>query len=646
MIYVSQNWKDEQTKQLRPEGDVKIEFYSGASLGGLTYVTEINKANISNFSFRTSGKVENVNVPSVNINLELIKGTYSEIKRGYVAKLFYGFLINGSWEYHLVDYYRVTEVSIPANGLVDKFVLKMVSDDTLTKQYTKGSNGGNLDPIKFINKVYGYADYLEAKTDLANYNDVLIGMSLGNCSKIEALQLVGIACGKTLIIKNILSITFQEYTFQVADNNIYYREIAPTDADTHYDYVISPNNSYTFPELQNSMAVSNLVITEYTNTLGDVARTFNEVFTEFSTINRSWTKQFDVLYYKITFSTKAGTFSSQSATLNGYTATWSAWKSTNIARTEVYLYDMTTTAEQHTYTINSTGEDFYVDNELINENYLTPASNYLRAWLPFQDYIECDYRIDPRLELFDKIVVVDKSNNGHVVIVEEITINFNSSFSGKIRGRVLTTFDATVQPVTVVDYGDNFDCVHFYNPNPFAVTVTVKLSSGLTTSTNIASENDGTIWADEDNRPMRAEKNKMLNHELVTDTMAETSMLGAPTIKAGSETLVYYALKKPLIAHNEITAGGFDVVIVNQNNYPVTMTVTYSGGTLTFTIPANYYLQLNPNNASALSSSAQEKYYGDLGDVVDCMFAVEVPLEDEETRVLYSLNETIWEADY
>lgn len=647
MISVSTAWCKAQLLQLRPESDVKIEFYSAVT--GSSIVT-INKANISTFNYKVSGKVENVNTPSFNINLELIKGTYDEIKRGYYAKLFFGMYINNAWEYREINWFRVTEVSIPANGLVDKYVLKAISDEELSRQYTKGSNGGDLDALKFFSKVYGYT-VRSAQADLAEYNDLLIGMSLGNCSKFEALQVLAMACGKTLIVDKIATMILLEQEYLVPASDVRFKSIAPDNTDTIYNYVISPANSYSFPELKNSNQISNLVVTVYTNTKIDdpVAHTYNQVFTEFIIMD-SWTKQFDELYYSIATSVKAGTFLYMSKSLNGYTASWSAIKNTNIARVEVYLYTMKTTAEQKTYVINSSGEDFYVDDELINNNYLSYASDYLSAWLPFQDYIECDFRIDPRLELFDKIMIFDKSNNGHIVIVEEINIEFNGSFNGKIRGRNLLTFDAsTVLPVVIEDYGDDeFDTVHISNPNNFMVDITICLSTGAKQNYTIAPNNSITVWADSDNRPMQNEKYRMMSNTLTTDTYIETKIYGVPSSPVSEKTVIYYALKQPVITANAYdSSGNFSVTIQNQNNIEVELVVKYSGGTRTFTIQANSSLTLDNNNASFLADSAMEKAYQDLFDTVDCAFTHLYPFDPEygDGYTQYTYYTIIWEAD-
>ena len=489
MLPVSQNWRNAQKLQLRPEADVKIEFYSIATGSySLTYIAEVNKNSISTFNYRGSGKVDNVNVPSFSINLELIKGTYANIERGYIAKLFFGFFVNNAWEYVEVNYFKVTEVSKPANGLVDKFVLKPISEESYTKQYTKGSNGGELDPIELLTRITGYApnalapSSMSAFTDLASFVDVYVGMGLEECSKIDALQLIGIACGKTLLVDSILTGQYQGATMYFNNSDIKYKTITPDLTNVNASYIIDPNNSYRFPELQNDTAIGSLIITQYTNTLGDVVHTYNEVFTSIQ--SRRWDKQFQELYYKITYSVEAGSFSPNSlftgVRLDGYVAKWWALPLTAPARMEVYLYAMTTTGEQQTYSIG-TGEDFYVDNPLVNENYITPCSDYLKAWLPYQNYIECDYRIDPRIELFDKICVFDKSGNIYVAVVEDFTINFNGGFTGKMRGRIIGSITETIAPeVHVDDYYTQDWSFRIINNNPFDVDVLITYSSFYT----------------------------------------------------------------------------------------------------------------------------------------------------------------------
>ena len=662
MLPVSQDWKNAQSLQLRPEGDVKIEFYKTDSvISSLTYVTEVNKDHISTFNYRGSGKVDNANVPSLTINLELIKGTHGDIQRGYIAKLYFGFLINDAWEYIEANWFKVDEVNIPANGLVDKFVLKPISEESYSKQYAKGSNGGNLDPIKLLDRITGLGDgsfyNVSAFTDLASFNDVLVGMSLGDCSKIEALQLIGIACGKTLMVDKIISYTYQQVTIQIARSDIKYKTITPDANDTNFDYTINPANSYRFPELQNNMAVSHLIITQYTNTQPTdeqgnpiKAHTYNEVFTSIQ--SRSWDKQFQELYYKITYSVKAGSFSPNSlftgVRLDGYVAKWWALPLTAPARMEVYIWAMETTAEQKSYTINSTGEDFYVDNPLVNGNYITPCKDYLVAWLPFQNYIECEYRIDPRIELFDKIVVVDKSNHVNVVVVEDYTIDFNGGFTGKVRGRVVETLN-DIQPVYVENYGDDeFDSIHVHNPNNYRVTIKVFLSTGAIQTYNIGANLSLTIWADSDNRSMQAEKNKMMNGTLTQDVYMTTEMADIPSVVNDNHVGIYFVLNLPVITKNIYNnTGQFAVDVYNPNNCDAKLRVAYSAGTLEFDVPAKSTISLTQANAGVLTDSAREKATGDLFDTVDCQFVHNYP--NNNGGVAYAQNTgwtIIWEADH
>jgi len=664
MLPVSQSWKDLQGLQLRPEADVKIEFYAGGYVSGDPVAT-VNKDNISSFNYKVSGKVDNVNVPSKTINLELIKGNHDDVEKGYNAILYFGFLINGTWEYVEADYFKVTEVTIPANGLVDKFVLRPISGEAFEQSYKKGSNGGNVDPRVLIGLITGYpynallpVQY-SAYTDIQHLEGVLLGMSLGQCSKIEALQLLGIACGRTLVIKKSGWHIYQDASYPTGSvSDIGFKNITPDTTDMT-DYVINPNNSYQFPELKTSKKIGNLIVTQYTNVQptdgqGDPikAHTYNEVFTSIQ--SRSWDKQFNELYYKITYSTKAGSFSPNSlftgARLDGYVARWWALPLSAPSRMEVYIWAMETTAEQKEYTINSGSdtEDFSVDNPLVNANYITPCSDYLRAWLPYQNYIECDFRIDPRIELFDKIVIVDKDGNSYFTVVEEYTITFNGGFNGKLTGRVISK--ATIQPVTINNYGDDdFDIVSIHNPNSYAVTIEIHISTGTVQTYTIQANGDKTVWADSDNRPMQAERGRMINGTLTQDCYAVTKMASAPTVVAQQTTTIYVAMKDPIITNNTYDGNGnFSITIQNQNSVAVTLGISYSAGTLTFTIPANSSITLDNSNADELYNSAEEKYWGSLFDTVECYFSYLYPYQEGYGSDGYTQGSNwviIWEAD-
>ena len=273
---------------------------------------------------------------------------------------------------------------------------------------------------------------------------------------------------------------------------------------------------------------------------------------------------------------------------------------------------------------------------------LAVAQTNTRVYYSCRNYYECECRIDPRIEPLDK-VYVDKVGT---VAVEDVEINFNGGFRGNFKGRIV---GQPMQPVTIPDYGDDndFDLVHIHNPNNFQVSAVIHLSTGQLDTYNINANSTVIVWTDSDNRAMQQEKGRMMNGTLTTDTYVETKMANEPSVVVEEKTVVFYALKAPVITRNIYNnTGQFAVDIKNPNNCDVKLYVEYSDGTLEFDVPANSTISLTQANAGVLTDSAKEKATSDLFDTVDCNFIYNYP--NTNAGVAYAQNTNwviIWEAD-
>lgn len=166
-------------------------------------------------------------------------------------------------------------------------------------------------------------------------------------------------------------------------------------------------------------------------------------------------------------------------------------------------WSMTTSISKNRINLEGNDEVYTIDNPLITNDYLITARDYLAKYIPFsnyegwlikQTYIDCDFRIDPRLELFDKVKVVDKSGNQHFGIVEALTIKFDGAFTGKA---TIREFDNGLKKPIVYGLFISYPNWGFmvYNPNEMDLTLVISYSATETT-TIVIPANDGVFIDD------------------------------------------------------------------------------------------------------------------------------------------------------
>ena len=169
---------------------------------------------------------------------------------------------------------------------------------------------------------------------------------------------------------------------------------------------------------------------------------------------------------------------------NGIIATPTSWNVYNdgvTARVQMPTGNATYTLEVNGYRQNQ--ETKQVANALtistplqINADIDTMASSIV-AYYSYNQVIEFDCRIDPRIEPLDLLFIYGKDL---FVYVESVDITFNGGFSGKIKGRVNT--DITIQPLRVdnkeYDPYDEDYAFRIHNDNVFPVKVKIHYSGG------------------------------------------------------------------------------------------------------------------------------------------------------------------------
>lgn len=113
--------------------------------------------------------------------------------------------------------------------------------------------------------------------------------------------------------------------------------------------------------------------------------------------------------------------------------------------------------------------------QLVGTSGLSNVQDSARAYYSFDKYLDIDcIRINPRIEPLDNVII----DNVGLIVVEEIDIDFNGGFSGKIKGRLI--FDNQPIPPKVSNISYNLDTFSFTitNYNPFSVSLYIEYSSG------------------------------------------------------------------------------------------------------------------------------------------------------------------------
>lgn len=431
MIAVSQGWKDNQKKQVRSESNIDIYFSD--------IYTHIYKKELINFNYKTTGKVDNTELFTQEITFEVSNENNYNIKLNELCTIKFGYLINGSWEWISIGGFEVLKIERKANGITTKYKLGIIGWNSplegeyswkhLDETYSDGSHlYGSISPEKQMKASNILKVAFDFTISFVPY-DYVLGQSLKPVSYSELLQLLAIATGNTIWRDKSPNfyINIQKIRKEILD----------------VDYEINNFNSYKFVEFINDEHYKTLTINQYTDKIardgdGKIINTGKSFVKDISGYPKQDITTFDEVYWG------TGGGSATTNPQNIYLQGTKLRMITKLSSTSAGISCpngfslMDTTVETYTYPVDSTAQEestFSVDNPLITSEYMPLASEYLTYWLKEQTYMECDFRIDPRLELFDVVRVIDKENNTHYGIVEEINIKYDGSFNGTAKVR-------------------------------------------------------------------------------------------------------------------------------------------------------------------------------------------------------------------
>lgn len=464
MLSVSNAWKNMFSENLISEALIKFVIQDYGTL---------YKTDIFSYEFNGSNRFLSDEYPEYNATLKVVMRDDYLNFNNFIRKqieVYYGFVINGSDEYVKALTLYIDNIEVSDDGRVATFQLKSglaYLTDTfsieLYASYKDGSIYYYYDFSGFLYSVIGSGNYvfasstnksirfLESKISKGN---ALQELAFVNCSYIK-LQ----SDGKFYINQDILNAN--AYTIDPINILNY----------PHYEKMEYPTTANVdWLDLDNT---DNLQISTIgSDTLTPAYQPIPAQWQAYSQRGIDNTSIF-ALYGVSKQSISSSSFIINSGRINLYN--------------DQYEISLTTSGGGGfvDYTINGYQfNNFYgvSNNQVsifnININDQTHANlikSRVETYLSTQKEVELELRIDPSIELLDKVYY---ANDFKCLIVEKMTITFNGAYRGKISGRFDDTFIAPVVSNIVIGSGGTTYSFDITNPNPYPLTLWISASAG------------------------------------------------------------------------------------------------------------------------------------------------------------------------
>jgi len=322
----------------------------------------------------------------------------------------YGYELENGTEYINGGTFYLTEWDTPQNSLTATFKGKNALS-FFTKLFYNGKNESkSLYALAYeVFEVMGWdTDYVNIESSLDN---IFTSAPMPKCTCAEALQLIAQAGNCALYIDS--------------NNKIC---IKPIDLNTiHHDYEINNFNEYEYPELEIDDQISyfNVAVNHYYQ--GENGEIFKGTLEAGTNV---------VVFSNLADYTTISTESSV-ATLSDPTSI----KCTCVVETsgEITITGNKLENSESVLTIDneSDGDELDIANELIDSiDRARAVGSYIQDMTDIRYTDNCNFRIDPRLELLDIVPVQGKLATNHC-IVKEISISYNGAFKGTCKAKRL-----------------------------------------------------------------------------------------------------------------------------------------------------------------------------------------------------------------
>lgn len=435
MIATSQAWKDNQNKQIRAEGDIRLTFYKTTD-SGYEIDKVLTKNQIQSFRFETYGTMANETLPYTTITFSVFKTLGVLDTSGYV-KYDIGYYLNGAWEWITYGYFIVKESNKPANGLIDTYNLISCFDI-----------GSGTYPYKSIETTYKDGSYKYEGTLLNAYDvmtlagklnatftpnytgNIYSGFGLGYVSYIELARQLGILAGRTARLTNgrfdLIDLTNQNVVASISKINCFNK---PEKTAVKYGTTLKVYRWDTAP-------FANIDLTNY-----DTIKLTNSQQIEWFDVEGGKYGQYS--YYN----------DDRSFVINNRVRLY-----ITPGTYDVKLYPFKDSPKFAISTITpevlmegANKETIEINTRLMSvspNNYFMPYLEYVFSRNVFYE-VEC--RIDPSFELFDLIGIDLPDDTVVIGFIEDINYSYNGSFKGKIKIRKIDTITKTPTPVISIN---------------------------------------------------------------------------------------------------------------------------------------------------------------------------------------------------
>lgn len=400
-----------------PNQRVRIKSFTAGVIKIFT-----NKDIIS-YSAKNNVSLINDKLPTNDINFELDNtdnkfnpdnrnGLFNYLSKRQEIKIRYGYAFDDGDEYISGGTYYLTEWETPQNSHTATFKAKNAIN-FFTKPFYKG-----------LNKSKTLAELAKEVLALCNWDDDYVFLDpilntittdapMPACSCAEALQYIAQAANCMLYIDSNNVITIERISLLANDD----------------DYEINNFNEYEYPELEIDDEIHYINIGVYSY--------FND-----DEIKELYKGNLSLGTQEIIYSDRAD-YSSINITgaIIDYDET-SSFKTVCEVETEgevvVSGYVLKESASIYTIDNEKNGDDLQIENPLITSKELAAdVGDYITEWINKRYTDSCNFRIDPRLELLDRVNIQGKLFVKHLCIIKEIGITFKGAFKGTCKGKRL-----------------------------------------------------------------------------------------------------------------------------------------------------------------------------------------------------------------
>ena len=408
MIPVTAAWKLNQKNRTRTESDVRITVSSYT----------LTKKDLFSFEQNDSGSImcDVIPVCEIVFSCFMTDGRPYDFDPQDLVGVQYGYLLNNSWKWITKGYYKIVEKIIPANGLIATYRLRISITATI---YSNLNN--SLDDIyergswrsKLFHQGYTISDLNSAvrgSRDLPQQQDRAVGALLNYCSYGELIRQLSLCQGRCGFI------TYERTTHFV---NVMDHEVEPLT-----DYVVELEYCYAYPEKETNKKFGSIFITDHDNFADrtSVIDGFNVVF---DTEESKTIKVEPAKYAKFLVDGTESNYVEDNAI--------SIHKTAGIYQIDFYGIGQTNEVHSKVYDSDNPN-NLSIDCPLMFRTSVPYAYELLEFANLHNEVYTLKCRIDPRVELFDKISFETKDTM-YRGIVEGIVVKYNGAFTGELRVR-------------------------------------------------------------------------------------------------------------------------------------------------------------------------------------------------------------------